>query len=226
MRFKQYIDDNISIDECKARLIIEGVEGGEYPLRREGEEYYFEPNLEIEGDKRIQFLLFPSVSDFKTLPANVNRLRHEPNYLPALGASAFHECVRVGGEEGLAKAFTIAQNSGKEDWLLYLFTHWSLEKILVGMRKGSPGSEDIPETDNITPSLKEKKRTDYTNKVLRKNVSDLLGLSNIRMNLKKFLDKFDELSGENIEKTIKYNKFCFPLFLEIAFKFYAILNRE
>lgn len=224
--FENQITKDFSASSFKAHLIFGQANGGEYTLQKNGEEFYFVPNLEIEGDKRIQFSLVSKEADFVSIPANVNRLRHEPNYFPALGASAFHECLKIGGEAGIAKAFTIAQNSGKEDWLLYLLTHWPLERILEGLTKGNPAEENPNETEDLVPTLRKKNIPDYRQNVLRKNVSTLLGSTSTYGNLKKFLEKFDELTDNNPQKVVKYNKYCFPLFLEISFRFYKILRRE
>ena len=133
--YKDFLKD-YDLDDFGIVLSLDGHLEGKYSIFKNKKDFYIEPSLEIEGDQLIQIQLITEIVEkFETFPVFVNRLRHSPNYLPSLGASAFSRCVSIGGTEGIKKAFELAKNSGRKDWLVYLLSHWNLEKILLGINK-------------------------------------------------------------------------------------------
>lgn len=216
------------MDDFKIELKIGNTPEDKYTVRKENRIFFIEPSLEIEGDKTIQIKLVSiKIGQFTSNSIYVNRDKHIPNYLPSLGASAYNECVRIGGVDGLKRAFQYASSSGRSDWLMFLLSHWNLEKILQGINK-----ETIPEgqglEDNIIPTLPVKAHSEPGEAVIKRNLDTVL--TNTELDLKENLEAFlVEIWGINdswYDRLKNYIDFCFPLFFQIARYYKEILQRE
>lgn len=229
IKFTKGFLDEFSIDDFKIELIIAGEIEGEYPIQKNENDFYIEPSLEIEGDKLIQIrLITENIEDFNSIDIYVNRSKHITSYLPALGASSFNKCVRIGGIDGLKRAFELAKSSGRKDWLIYLLSHWNLERILIGLNKGeirqdpkTEGSDGPDSTPSLPQPPKKTKKEHFA-----RNMDSVINNIDLSSNLESFITGIEEKS-KNIDKKIEnYLEFCFPLFLQIGHYFKEILERE
>lgn len=228
----KFIEDflnEFSIEDFKIELIIGKEIEGTYSILKNENSFFIEPSLEIEGNKLIQIrLISDKIEDFEDYTIYVNRSRHSPSYLPALGASSFNKCVKIGGIEGLKKAFELAKNSGRRDWLVYLLSHWNLEKILVGLNKEAisedPQTTESDDTDTIPSLPRSSKKT--KKEIFRRNIDSTINYIDLSSNLELFVYGIEEKSRNDEEKIANYIEFCFPLFLQIGQYFKEILDRE
>ena len=223
IQISKTFEQNHDLNNYRVLLIVDQVDENKYVIQTSNSEYFIEPDLEIEGNQTIQIKIVSIRNEYESIPIYVNRKIHNPNYLPSLGASAFNECVRIGGVEGIERAFEYARSSGKKDWLLYLLSHWNLDKILKGINIGDETTEieddsEIPTLPNEHPQNKSKR--------MRKNISALLSSIDMLNNLSDFTAKLRELSATNDDLMRNYVYYCFPLFFEISKYFKGILMRE
>jgi hypothetical protein len=189
------------------------------PLEEDGF-YKIRPSVEIEGDQCIILKLVSKNPEWESYPYFVSRKVHTPNLLPALGDSAFQRCLREGGTEGLDMAFRLAEESGREDWLLYLLYCWDLAKILAGQEAGDPPPEGFDPLPNVIP----RKKTDYSEKRFSQNVDLVLDDTDRALEkLKKFFDELFESKNAIIGNFIEY---ALPLVLEISWKFHKIICEQ
>ncbi len=227
--FYKYFLRNYDLDDFKIELLLDGDLEGKYSIFKNKKDFYIEPSLEIEGDQLIQIqLITDTVENFESFSVFVNRLRHSPNYLPSLGASAFSRCVRIGGIEGIKRAFELAKNSGRKDWLVYLLSHWNLEKILLGINKErmiEDSQEEETDEPDITPHLSPKKKGPRR-RIPAKNLDSAINNINLCGNLSSYLSGIDNMSKNINQKINSYIDFCFPLILQVAQYFLRILERE
>lgn len=227
--FYKYFLRDYDLDDFEIELLLDGDLDGKYSIFKNKKDYYIEPSLEIEGDQLIQIQLMTEiVENFESFSVFVNRLRHSPNYLPSLGASAFSRCVRIGGIEGIKRAFVLAKNSGRKDWLVYLLSHWNLEKILLGINKEriiKDSQEEETDEPDLIPHLPPKKKGPRR-KIPTKNFDSAINNINLCGNLASYLSGIDNMSKNIKQKTINYIESCFPFFLQVAQYFLRILERE
>ena len=186
---------------------------------------YIEPQLEIEGNVIIKLQLFENNKAIG-YPIYVNREKHLPNYLPILGATTYHECIKIGGLLGIDRAFDYAMNSGKEEWLIYLLSHWDLEKIYLGLQDNENQDEDNGEdiSENIIPSNLSGSEK-LKKKLFRKNINTFLEMRNSFENLMIFCNSIQENEGEEQYINLVIN-YCIPFYLEITKHYMNILARE
>jgi len=228
----KFIEDflnEFSIEDFKIELLIEKEIEGTYSILKNENSFFIKPSLEIEGNKLIQIkLISEKIEDFEDYKIYVNRIRHSPSYLPALGASSFNKCVRIGGSEGLKIAFELAKNSGRRDWLVYLLSHWNLEKILIGLNNEAisedPQTTESDDTD-IIPSLPHSSKK-TKKEFFRRNIDSTINHIDLLSNLELFVSGIEEKSRNDEEKISNFIEFCFPLFLHICHYFKEILGRE
>jgi HKD family nuclease len=210
-------------DEYEISLMLDGIEENRYSIFSDDDTYYFEPSLELEGNQSIRIQLFSINPKYKGVPITVGREKHDPNLLPTLGSSAFAECIRAGGVEGLEMALGYAKASGREDWLIFLLSHWNLERILQGtVDDGEDADGDI----DIVPTLRKNRMPKSKKKRIRKNLSTVFGSLDMQKNIADFLDglcKTDEPFEVFLQKYIKYS---FSFIFEISIYFKEILERE
>ena len=211
------------IAEYVISLLLDGIEENRYVISSDNDKYFFEPSLEIEGNQSIRLQLFSKDPEYRSVAITVSREKHDPNFLPMLGSSAFTECVKTGGVAGLEKAFKFAKASGKEDWLIYLLSHWNLEKILYGIDEETNGGTD---ENDFVPRLPPEKRTKIRKKRIQKNLSTILSSINMRENISSFLDSLKNANYSFEEYIEKYIKYSFPFFFEINLYFKLIIARE
>ncbi len=224
---KKFLESNL-INDFSVELLLNNENSEILNIVCVNSSCYVEPSLEIEGNLLIKIRLISiSGNEFSGLPLIVNRTRHNPNYLPVLGASSFNKCVKIGGIEGLEEAFRLAKNSGRKDWVLHLLAHWNLDKIVAGMRMEKYGnSEDMDESEpNEIPSIR-KPHKNKNNERIRKNLDCVIGNINMHMKLEKYLDEMDNLSSDIDDRVENYINHCFPLFFHLAEYFRKILERE
>jgi hypothetical protein len=219
-----------AITDFIVELLIDTKKVGEYPIKSRNGAYHIQPSLEIEGDKQIHVRLKAKHGAIReSMLICVNREKHNPNYLPSLGASAFHQCIRLGGLEGIKKAFEFARASNRRDWLLFLLANWDLEKILRGLQR--------PQTGNNTGGYYEEGEIElvpYLRKPLMNKRNKRI-YQNIDLSIKEF-DFYDEIDTfvtgiENLSQDCNaalsnYIDYCFPIFIQIARYFYGLLLRE
>ncbi len=184
------------------------------------EDFSIQPELEIEGNTQIHFVIISNNEEFKSIPCFVNRERHEPNFLPVLGANAYYKCLRIGGEEGIKKAFDIARTSGKDNWMFYLLSSWNLEKILIGLNGNQENIENEQEFKSPTLTGTKKK------KKIKKNLHTTLTLSDMFKRLEGYIKEVHTNKKLNKEGLDFYNNYCFPLFTEITIIFCEILENQ
>ena len=224
IQFNEEFLNNRSISDFKVQLTIDGVKEGIYKINSDHDGYYIEPSLEIEGNKLIQIQLINENGDAENIKICVNREKHDPNYLPSLGATKYYECVKTGGVNGIEKAFEYARNSGKKDWLIYLLSHWNLKRIMEGIIEGKR-TGDIEDQDDYVPHLPEK-REEYQKNIRKRNLDNLLPIFDMYSNLQSFLQQLEEKSANKNELMNNYLKLCLPLFKEVSEHFIFILERE
>ena len=217
---------NADIKHFKLQLIIDGIEENSYNIILDKKDYFIEPLLEIEGGALTQTRLISKNNDYKGAAAFVSREKHDPNYLPTLGATVFNECVRISGVEGLKKAFKYAKSSGRDDWLLYLLAHWNLEKILHGVNKDAPEDQSDAEIDDVVPTLPQKRNPLTPKKKVHKNIAVLMSSIRMHKNIDQFLETLGGISNSFKELIKNYLKYSFPIFLQINVYFNSILRRE
>jgi len=210
-------------DSAFVVLILDGGLDRSYIAAEVDAQLQFEPDLEIEGAKAIELLLEARDGSWKSRLCPVGRRRHEPNQLPALGASAFQRCVQIGGFEGIAEAFRLAATSGREDWLIYLLSHWDLNRILQGLSAPSD-SPDTETEEQHTPTIREKHAPDFTIQQLRRNVGFIADTDLLLNHLKVFSRGVIETADSDLLRRL--NDFCLPLCLEITQSFLHVLRRE
>lgn len=211
------------IDDYEISLMLDGLEENRYSISTKDNKYYFEPSLEIEGSQSIKIQLLSKDPEYKSIPITVSREKHDPNLLPTLGSSAFNNCVRTGGIEGLEKSFEYAKDSGREDWLIYLLLHWNLERILQGV------DDDGERTDgdiDIVPTLRQKEKPKSPKKRIRKNMSAVLSSLDMQKNISDFLDGLKKIDKPFEDFVRNYIKYGFAFFYEINIYFMGILKRE
>jgi len=209
-----------TINDYEISLMLNGIEENRYPI---SSSYNIKPSLEIEGSQSIKIQLFSRDPHYKSVPIIVSREKHDPNLLPTLGASAFNNCVRAGGVEGLEKAFEYAKASGREDWMLYLLSHWNLERILQGVDEDAERSDgDI----DIVPTFRLEKKPKSPQKRIRKNMSAVLGCIDMQKNISDFLDSLKKDDDSFEDYVLKYIKYGFVFFFEINTYFREIIKRE
>ncbi|HUL00956.1 MAG TPA: hypothetical protein VLX29_08885 [Nitrospirota bacterium] len=222
IHFDKQLDIDQIVNDHLILILLDQVDSGKYKILKDKTTYFVEPDLEIEGSKTIEVRMVTLSGEFRGISIFVNRLKHNPNYLPVLGTSSYHKCLRIGGLAGIAKAFEFAKSSGRMDWLIYLLSHWNLERILRGIQNNQEEGEE--EVDNIPkmPSAKSKHR----HKLLRKNIFSLLSTIDMLENLKKFVDELETRSKSNEDMIFAYTQYCFPLFLQVSTYFRDLLSRE
>lgn len=227
IQFSRGFLDSHNISEVKIQLILDRNISEVYEVQSDNDKLYIEPNLEIEGNRLIQIQpIIKKEADAGNI-IYVNREHHDPNYLPSLGASAFNTCLQIGGVEGIEKAFEYAQNSGKKDWLIYLLSHWNLEKILRGINKENldkGDNENVIDEDNF-PSLPSGNNI-HKGQIISNNIRSIMTQIDIYENLKDFINELESLSTDIDKKIDNYVNFCFPIFFELSKYFSEIIMRE
>ncbi len=180
--------------------------------------YKIRPDVEIEGNWSL--ILKLTAEDWESYPYFVSRKTHTPNQIPSLGASAYQRCLQKGGIDGLELAFRLAEESEREDWLLYLLYSWDLAKILAGLST----AEASGEATDIIPNVIRRNRTDYSEKLFKGNM-DLL-LADTERALDKLKRFFNGLAG--IQKSCAENfiSFGLPIVLEISNKFHIVISKQ
>ena len=208
--------------DLQASLVLDHMPEGEYDLCEEGAVYAFSPTLEIDGSQIIQVGLLSRQGDYESPLVFVNRDEHDPNLLPALGASTFSKCVRLGGVDGIRLAFELARDSGRDDWMMYLLTHWDLERILRGAQTAGDGHDD----GETTPTLAPPRKRNYDSGRLKKNISAVLAdcHEEVYQNLRDFAFSLRETSAK--ARLHDYNEFCMPLLLVVSRVFKTVLAGE
>jgi hypothetical protein len=129
--------------------------------------------------------------------------------------------------EGIEKAFEYAQNSGKKDWLIYLLSHWNLEKILRGINKENldkGDNENVIDEDNF-PSLPSGNNI-HKGQTISNNIRSIMTQIDIYENLVDFINELESLSTDIDKKINNYINFCFPIFFELSKYFLEIIMRE
>ncbi len=220
VEFSKHFADSKLLEPYEVQLLLDGAEEGRYSIRKEENKYYVDPVLEIEGNKLLQIQLLEKAGDYKGLPICVNRDKHDPNFLPSLGSSAYQQCLRIGGVAGLKKAIEYAIASGRKDWLLYLFSHWDLARIVQGI---AGGATEETEGGNM-PSLRSPKQIDDEQR--RRQNFQIIPLLDMRENLKMFLGELEKVSRGNTEFARYYLEYCHPLLVDLTGWFSDLLKRE
>ncbi|MFZ2654190.1 MAG: hypothetical protein WAX69_04695 [Victivallales bacterium] len=184
----------------------------------EGGLYRIRPDVAVEGNWSLILML--TAGTWKSYPYFVSRKMHTPNQIPSLGASAYQRCLQKGGIDGLELAFRLAEESEREDWLLYLLYSWDLAKILAGLST----AEASGEATDIVPNVIRRNRTDYSEKLFKGNM-DLL-LTDTERALDKLKRFFNGLAG--IQKSCAENfiSFGLPIVLEISNKFLIVISKQ
>lgn len=204
-----------------ARLMVNGIAGNLHGCEQHSDAYSFEPELEIGGSEVLKLVLQRRTDGYESLACPVSRLRHDPSQMPTLGASAFSECVRIGGFDGLQQAFNMASKSSQKDWLLYLLRHWDLEKIIQGLNETAAGDE--AESVDM-PSLSSRKDVVHSATRLNRNIYAVMGTYDLYERYQKYIE--DVLKNAEINRVKAFTDYCFCMLLEITKYYYDILKRE
>jgi hypothetical protein len=137
-----------------------------------------------------------------------------------LGANAYYKCFRIGGEEGIKKAFDFARTSGKDNWMFYLLSSWNLEKILIGLNGDQENIDHEEEFKSPTLAGTKKK------KKIQKNLHATITLSDMLKRLEGYIIEVHRNKELNRDGLDFYNNYCFPLFAEITNIFCEILENQ
>lgn len=224
----QELLDWVKYNEISVKLLIDSVKQDEsFLLAEEDDLYYFEPNLEIDGNSLIQIELFNVSQGYHSDLLYVKRLHHEPNFLPVLGSSAYNRCVSKGGIEGIQMAFDLAKNSNRVDWMHYILSHWNLEKIFNGLANDRYDDQFVEESyPHLSDSSKTKIPTIY-----KKNINEII-LGNLGdndfmiKNIKSFINSIDE-KIEGLSKRIElFCDYVFPCLYEIVTQYNFYLKKS
>lgn len=214
---------NAKIQEYRISLLFDGIEEDRYLIKSDEDKFFIEPSMEVEGNQLIKIQLFSNDPQYKSIPITVSRETHDPNLLPTLGISAFTDCVKIGGVKGLEKAINYAKSSGREDWLLFLLSHWNLEKILQGTGENTEPDDDDTDTSPTPPKSRNSKPP---KKRMRKNIDAVLSNIDMKKNISGFLEGLSKTDDKFENFIQKYIKYAIPFIVEIGLYFKKLLERE
>lgn len=154
--------------------------------------------LGYDGHGQLSVFFEPTQSEgFPTNVVFVSRPKLSWQPLPTLSFSAYQDCKRIGGLEGILKAIEYARRLGRHDWLTFLLMSWDLRSIYLS----NAPHEDREEEENHTVAVQNATRNTLRQvdfEKLRQNLHVVYSNALFSKNLVLFLQELSLVFTEGV----------------------------